>query len=511
MIENILYEIDNAFNESENNVLEAIQESCYKALEILENSSDDIDVSCFGVFQEAAVAVAEPIKRNKITRNVNVAKAKEDDKKKAEAEKNKNKEDNKKDQKDAVVINTPKVEKALSEVRKKKTEENLSKLATVNARQIEKIHKYCNDMIRLLKSKYVKAFVNFRDNIFPNYIKDLIVAFKSVAGKGKHVQEAAEIENDMGFFDFTSSKKQNDDAVKNAVNDLFFSFSDANNKMSTVRIKKLVNETIKTYFTNESGEVNTQELEKLLKELGEIYIGINNKNESDKNIIKKTMVSIDKSLHELNKTEFEIDKLGKAQQFLSDMRYNYKYDQDQHAKSSEYFDKASDALQQPVNLDNIKDLGANTFAGIIEWLTELLKFLADVVNHPLKTLFQLKNIERVISLIWSIIKTIFGNALVATAITVTASQFPVFGAVFSGIMSIGDTTSLSLSSGVMAAVTSILAYLVTGAAKKSFGASIKMLVHGFIEKFCHHLKPYTDEVNKIITDLRRNNPFAKGE
>lgn len=157
MIENILYEIDNAFNESENNVLEAIQESCYKALEILENTDDDRDVECFGVFQEAAVAVSEPIKRNNITRNVNVAKAKEDDKKKAEAEKNKNKGDNKKNQKDAVVIDTPKVEKALSEVRKNKAEENLSKLANVNARKIDQLSSKFSKMNKNMKSRQYKA------------------------------------------------------------------------------------------------------------------------------------------------------------------------------------------------------------------------------------------------------------------------------------------------------------------------------------------------------------------
>ena len=196
MIENILYEIDNAFNESENNVLEAIQESCYKALEILENTDDDRDVECFGVFQEAAaVAVAEPIKRNNITRNVNVAKAKEDDKKKAEAEKNKNKVDNKKDQKDAVVIDTPKVEKALSEVRKKKAEENLSKLATVNDKIINKYEKYVDKLQRVLKSKGFKDLLIFIDE-YPDRISTLAKAFKEYKvndnvdkNKDEHVSE----------------------------------------------------------------------------------------------------------------------------------------------------------------------------------------------------------------------------------------------------------------------------------------------------------------------------------
>lgn len=84
MIENILYEIDNAFNESESNVADAIIESCTKALEILENSSDDMDVNSFGVYQEAVEAALkkEPdVRENNITMHVNFKKAKEETKK----------------------------------------------------------------------------------------------------------------------------------------------------------------------------------------------------------------------------------------------------------------------------------------------------------------------------------------------------------------------------------------------------------------------------------------------
>lgn len=184
MIENILYEIDNAFNESENNVLEAIQESCYKALEILENSSDDIDVSCFGVFQEAVATMEKPeTKTDKSTNN-------------DENTDTTNKEEDQKIEK--IVTINPRALAAAEKFKadkKKKTEENLSKLATVNAKIITKYEKYADKLQSIFKSKGFKDLLIFIEE-YPNRISTLAKAFNEykVTGnidknKDEHVSE----------------------------------------------------------------------------------------------------------------------------------------------------------------------------------------------------------------------------------------------------------------------------------------------------------------------------------
>ena len=168
MIENILYEIDNAFNESENNVADAIIESCTKALEILENSSDEVDVSCFGVFQEA-VAVKEL-------------------EKKTDAKKNDNKIEK-------IVAIDPRVAKAASEMKKKKeeTKKNLSK--QIDNASVIKIKNQASKFQRVIGSKGFKDLMKFADE-YPKRIGELAKAFKeykpknkSDKNKDKHVTE----------------------------------------------------------------------------------------------------------------------------------------------------------------------------------------------------------------------------------------------------------------------------------------------------------------------------------
>lgn len=161
MIENILYEIDNAYNESENNVLEAIQESCYKALEILENTDDDRDVECFGVFQEAVATATMEKPETKTDKSTN----------NDEKTDSKNKKEDQKIEK--VVTIDPRVAAAAEKFKadkKKKTEENLSKLATVNAKKYDKAVSFANAVIRFCESKAVKISIK-NLIIYPQFLR----------------------------------------------------------------------------------------------------------------------------------------------------------------------------------------------------------------------------------------------------------------------------------------------------------------------------------------------------
>ncbi len=188
MFDNLLYEIDRASNESENNVLEAIQESCIKALDILDNMEDDCDVSAFGVFQEAtATAVQEPPVKTKES---------------APPKKPNNGKDSKTGNKDeSVVMIDPRVAKAakdLKESKKNAVDSNMAKLATVYQNKLDKYERAINGTIKVFDSDMFKYLYRTTKNI-PKILKTMADAVKkklsTIKSSNKVVQEAADTDN----------------------------------------------------------------------------------------------------------------------------------------------------------------------------------------------------------------------------------------------------------------------------------------------------------------------------
>lgn len=349
MIENILYEIDNAFNESEDNVLTAIQESCTKALEILENSSDDIDVSGFGVFQEAAEATAkkEPeTKENNITRHVNMKKA--------------------------------------------KTEENLSKLAVTGKRQFEKQIEVIKALEHLLKSEYIKLWANIIDNT-PQFLKDLVSALKEVMSSGK--SDTKGVVSEAFLYDEKKDLYKRAQSNERAIDYVYTILTAKSYKVNSPRMKFIAETCIAKYYTNENGDIDEAGVNELISrltsdiaELEKFKEQCTNKHdikEADKIIRSYTDFS-SRLMQQIKKDEsLENDsKMAKIQKGYNNLLTNYQYHTN-HYESSTMFDDAHDKLNEKGIVGKI-DAAFTGVKGLLKWGWETAAFLGNIGKNIVK-------------------------------------------------------------------------------------------------------------------------------
>lgn len=510
MIENILYEIDNAFNESENNVLEAIQESCYKALEILENTDDDRDVECFGVFQEAAATATMEKTKTKTDKSTN----------KDENTDTTNKEEDQKIEK--IVTINPRALAAAEKFKadkKKRVEENLSKLTVVKKNKIEKIQKCFKAILKYLNSKYVKTIIEFRDVVLPKYIKSLIKEFKAIVEKHKHVQESA--------VDDKPSNITNTD-IDRIMDEICNDISSTKNIHGS-RMENLAKMVVEKEFTTESG-IDITSIEKLIEELGKLYveveIGYNNDINACKKYTKETelllvkikdaMTRLIKEKSEAQGSKAELNNFGKVQDLATKARYDYRYKQ--HASSTSEFDKAGDAFRDTFSGDvgkkeGVEETAGHAWQGIKLWLFEVIKeaniICGRVMGYyePPYTINELtggeKELKKAIPAagkkIWDDIIIENLQRLISVSISIIKLGFAI------------TATTTTMAPGIGIAVGGVIKWLLKRGAKLSFSSTCKLLFHGFIEKFSYHLKPYAEEADKIIKEIGSNMPPMKGE
>ena len=527
MIENILYEIDNAFNESENNVLEAIQESCYKALEILENTDDDRDVECFGVFQEAVATTATMEKPKTKTDKPT---------KKDENTDTKNKKEDQKIEK--VVTIDPRVAAAAEKFKadkKKKTEENLSKLATVNARKIDKLMAAVKSLTNFFGSKAFTSACNAVDNA-PKIVKMFIDEFKKVinenSGKVKHIQESVkpkkEKEDNTKFLNM-----EHDQKLSNIMLEITEQALSLKPRVSILHIRYIVNSIVEKYFTNKkTNDIDVDGLKTLVTDLEQELIKTEKATERcvDEKFKKKLDNNL-KSLTEMAATlKRKISKIegthevdSKIKEGIYDIGYQSKYVVNKSGSLA-----GTKALDDFLNLRITSGLGNSIKSislGIINYLGAFLKDLSSIIWHKdkknevnkgidNKDIDEISNgVKRIVPTFQVLIKpiTIGGSVFLMTFV-------PVIGPIINGM--VGGSIGLSAISGVVSGTVSLSSLLTTtaigGTVVSKTLKSIVSCVISFVPSLTKQpLEKYMEEVRQDIINIKgssgNTNDEAKGE